>query len=613
MTPFTFTNAASDWQRFCEESNRWKPASFDTEAATRLAYYLDQQLDDLLAEMKRRFPETHEKMTPVTLPLVRLLTTEAAKVFLSTMKLDLVEAGKDQPSDALDAWWRAAREQMGLALRLKRADAYTWLLRTAALRIGYDEGGGRFFAHVIFPQSIRVVMDPSAPMDLDRAYGIAVRVAGEGGVERWEFWCARDTEAEKPRHGLLSVKVGPDEKTEVTWDADKGDPLRGPGGRAIVPLVLFTAHTEELGLFSMEGKGLVEANRSLNVLVTDIHNIAEAQGFGLLVLETGSGHTPPAKMVRSPNTAISLPEGIKAQMLDPGAPIAELVQLADATMKRAAVMRGLPAGAVSIEARAVASGVALQIEMRPLLEQRADSIEVYREPMRRLWDVIRATHNAYRETPNFLARVWARLTGKGKALGEIGENVEMRWTPGDIVLPVDDVQRVDTAVAKMKNRLCSRAEAIAELRGVSLEEAKKIAEEIDAERGPEMERERLDLDARRRELAGEPPADEPLDTEEPPAPAKAVPGAPGAEVVQDTALNGAQVSSLLEIVQAAADRDLPLDTAQALVEAAFPGIKPELVARIMAGVKRAPPPKPAPALVPPPFPPRPQEGEPVKE
>lgn len=508
MTPFTFKDPAKDWPRFVAEAARWKPPGFDAEMQLRLAYYLDDQIDDLRAELKRRFPETHATMTPVALPIVRLLTQEAAKVFLQTTKLEVVEPGQDQPSEALAAWWKAAQEQMGLGLRLKRADAYTWLLRTAGLKIGYDEAAGRFCAHVVFPQSVMVVPDPNAPMDLDRAYGVAVAIASEDGIsggKRWEFWSAREGEGETALHGILTVTGGDeDEKPQVTFTPDEGDPMRGPGGRAMVPLVLFTAHTDELGLFTTENKGLVEANRGLNVLVTDIHHIAEQQGFGVLVLTSSQGEDSPGKIVRAPNTAISLKSGTDAKFINPGAPLADLVQLADSRLKQTAVLRGLPAGAVSVEARAVASGVALQIEMRPLLEQRADAIEVYRDPMRRLWDVIRATHNAYRETPNFLSRIWAKLTGKAR-LGEIGEDVEMRWTPGDVQLPVDDDKRVDTVVVKLKNDLCSRIEAIAELRGISLDEAKKVAEQIDAERDEEPTPPVLDLADKQQQLQSDPP------------------------------------------------------------------------------------------------------------
>jgi hypothetical protein len=599
MTPFTFANdqvARADWTRFVTAADAWKPSGYDIEMSRRLAYYLDDQEEELRAELKRRFPETSDKMTPVTVPLARLLTQEQAKVFLSSTKLDLAQDGKDEVDEDLASWWSRVKEQLGLSLRLKKVDAYTTLLRTAALRIGFVDG--EYTAHVVFPQGLKMAADPSAPLDPDRAYGVAVEIASEGGVRaggarRWEFWCAREGDGETPLHCILEVAGvgGEGEQTVRVVERDDGDPLRRPDGKAIVPLALFTAHTEELGLFATEGKGLVPANLGLNVLVTDIHHIAEQQGFGVLVLTAPAGENAPARIVRAPNTAISLTGGVTAQFINPNAPLADLVALADTRIKQAAVFRGLPAGAVSIEARAVASGIALQIELRPLLEQRADAIEVYRRPIRRLWDVVRATHNAYVGTKD-----------DGLA-GAIGADVSLRWTPGEMQPPVDDQVRIDNTLARLNARLISRLEAIAADRGITLEEAKKVAERIDAEAAEraagtdELDASLLPLDPAKRAALKGAPADGAA-----PAPAPSSPAAAALDgVVQDTALNGAQVSSLLEIATAVVAGDLPITTAEAMIRAAFPALPAELVTRIIGGLKGfEPKADPAPPVSPPP-------------
>lgn len=86
---------------------------------------------------------------------------------------------------------------------------------------------------------------------------------------------------------------------------------------------------------------------------------------------------------------------------------------------------------------------------------------------------------------------------------------------------------------------------------------------------------------------------------EPAADPNAVPGAvPGAGTpVQDTALNGAQVSSLLEIVAAVSTGTLTPEGAVALIVAAFPAISEEEAKRIVAGVNEKTP-EPAPAAAP---------------
>lgn len=72
-----------------------------------------------------------------------------------------------------------------------------------------------------------------------------------------------------------------------------------------------------------------------------------------------------------------------------------------------------------------------------------------------------------------------------------------------------------------------------------------------------------------------------------PAPAVGTPAAPagtgpGVETVTDTALNGAQVASLLEIVQQVALQTLPSETAVGIIAAAFPTMGEEQIRKILA-------------------------------
>lgn len=68
--------------------------------------------------------------------------------------------------------------------------------------------------------------------------------------------------------------------------------------------------------------------------------------------------------------------------------------------------------------------------------------------------------------------------------------------------------------------------------------------------------------------------------------------------IQDTAMNGTQISSLLEIVTAVANKELPEATARAMINAAFPFIKEDLVNGMLAGLEKFEPPKPEPLLGP---------------
>lgn len=91
----------------------------------------------------------------------------------------------------------------------------------------------------------------------------------------------------------------------------------------------------------------------------------------------------------------------------------------------------------------------------------------------------------------------------------------------------------------------------------------------------------------------------------PPAGAPAAPAQPAVEAVADTALNGAQVTSLKEVLVAAKTGELPVDTVRAMMQVAFPTIDPTradamLTPILAAGIKEPPAPPPpfgAPAQV----------------
>ena len=68
--------------------------------------------------------------------------------------------------------------------------------------------------------------------------------------------------------------------------------------------------------------------------------------------------------------------------------------------------------------------------------------------------------------------------------------------------------------------------------------------------------------------------------------------------VQATAMNGTQVSSLLEIVAQVAAKDLPKETARALIVAAYPAVKPETIDAMLDPLDNFEPPKPEPILGP---------------
>lgn len=76
---------------------------------------------------------------------------------------------------------------------------------------------------------------------------------------------------------------------------------------------------------------------------------------------------------------------------------------------------------------------------------------------------------------------------------------------------------------------------------------------------------------------------------------------PNGDIIQDLALNGAQIASLLSIVQQLVAGEIPEETAVAMIKAAFPALSDEIVSKIINPLRRFKPPVVEPKAAPVPF------------
>ena len=74
----------------------------------------------------------------------------------------------------------------------------------------------------------------------------------------------------------------------------------------------------------------------------------------------------------------------------------------------------------------------------------------------------------------------------------------------------------------------------------------------------------------------------PTETAQPAAVANA-----NADTVADTALNGAQITSALDMLEKAALGSVPIESVEALLRASFPSTRPELIEAMIAPLRRA--------------------------
>jgi hypothetical protein len=506
--PFTWSGdkaaVLEELKRFEREAGRFKPDAYGQDMDLRLQCFLWRHRERVVDELKKSFQKTYAEITPYVLPVTQFFVEERAKVFLEGADLTLVDAdgeplgekpappmpaagaggaaappkppAKPEPPPAEVQTWTKLCEDVALGLKLKRLDRYTTLFSTAFMKWGHSERG--VAAQIAFPQVVDVVFDPAYPFDLDMAHGVRVEIGGDASLEvteksgdqvtttqlkRYEFWCAR------PGEEQYQVLRSDGTREPVEGNPEGKNPYADDEGKALVPLIMFTAHTEELGAFTLAGQGLHNFDLSVNVTLSDVHHIAKCQGYGQIVIEMGPAEDKPPVLEVGPGRAMPLPNGSKADVLNGNPQLAALIEMVDKDLKRAAVMNGIPAGAVSLEARAIATGVALQVELRPLMERRTDAIEVYALPMRRLWRTAKAVWNTYAGEV------------KRKDVQAFPAEIQARWKPGDIQVPSDPQVQLDNDLVELANDLTTPAEILAKRRHISLDEARALYDRMRAE------------------------------------------------------------------------------------------------------------------------------------
>lgn len=149
-------------------------------------------------------------------------------------------------------------------------------------------------------------------------------------------------------------------------------------------------------------------------------------------------------------------------------------------------------------------------------------------------------------------RWWSQLQLTGKS--PIVEDPKPTWEPRgwDWIDPKNDIEAAALAI---KEKLTTRTRILAQ-KGLNFREVVRESREEEAE------------------IKGDTGAT-----------ATPITADSQASAVQDTALNGAQVTSLLDIIQAVLDGSMPKETAKPLILAAFPGIDPAKVDEMLAPLK----------------------------
>jgi len=460
-------------KEFLARAAKWKPAGFDEEMNVRLAYYLGDQEQDLVAHLRIAFPLSYGQMVPHTVRIMRKVVDARSKLFGKDSRFTIRRAqettgeiGDPYPADSAEARrWAELQKVADFKRRLRTVNRWTEALNTVVVAVGYDERAQAATLTIFPPQFVHVDFDPDHPTDLDKAKGILLEVAGPAGVasssrkleeKRFEYWSAAEA---RPEHYVID---GSGELVTVA-SMNGENPYRAADGKPVVPLVAFHSEELELGFFTAANGDLVRSNRSINVTLTDEHHIARLQGFGQTYISrttsAGGEAAPKAELHFGPDKAVYLNRGEEAGVLSTNPQLDALEAIVTADARRVTTLWDVPAGTVLADSRTVASAEALVVEREPQLEAREDQVERYRAPVERLFELLRIVVNHHAPTLKQLPKA-ARIT----------------WEPGDLRIPFSPQVEQDIDFADLEKDLTTLPAILAKRRGITEDEAEKLLE-----------------------------------------------------------------------------------------------------------------------------------------
>ncbi|MFO1150951.1 MAG: hypothetical protein U1E62_21460 [Alsobacter sp.] len=332
------------------------------EAELRLRFFHDRQADDLIAAIASRWSDP-AAFRPVFVNLVRKVVTKRATSYLGAP----VRTFEGADPDAMKALYA----DMGVDVLMKKASRYCKLLKTVAIRVGWDEEMARPCLHVVTPNILDV-----------------------------EF-----TDPERPTRFVLTNRGQTDADTTYSdWTATTfrmltrgGSQLPNPGNPkgvnpyGLLPFVPVFDYAPDDRFFLFGGDDLMVAQRALNVLLANLWRTLELQAFG----QPWAAGLPAGDVLRAgPDRVLTLPTDGKFGFAAPETPVDGILASAEFLLKQTALANDLPGNTFETDPKAE-SGAAKTVAERDLIEARADEIELFRRVEQRLFEVIKVVTNTH--------------------------------------------------------------------------------------------------------------------------------------------------------------------------------------------------------------------------
>lgn len=338
-------------------------------AATWLCLYRDEQADDLLTELKKRFKDPASRFQFFSVNIVKKIIDKRSMVYAGAAKR------------TFEGWSQDDGEQLYRDIRvdvlMKKAHRLTRLTKTTMLKVAWDEDTELPVLHTVTPDILDADYDdPEKPTRI-----ILTRHPPE--------------HAERPET-LVTFDVwtrGSFRKFDYKGNqiAIEGNPASlNPYGR--IPMVALFDYPPDAQFFLAGGDDLISAQRAINTGLVNMWRAIEHQSHGQ---PWTKGLPPKAMLEFGPDKVVNLPTDGELGFADPNTPIEGVLKALEFLIKQCAVSNDLSSNVFEVNQR-VESGAAKVAESRDLIEARKDDLALWRTYERQLFDLLRTVINTHR-------------------------------------------------------------------------------------------------------------------------------------------------------------------------------------------------------------------------
>jgi citrate lyase gamma subunit len=382
--------------------------SYDSEVETRVDYVRGSMEKDLAAKLQAMMPNSYEDVwrKRAFVPLVKYLYGhKIGSTFKYGGQVDLKDASGEmlEVDDPRVKALQTMVERAKLWAALKSCDAFGVVSNRTVAKAWFDSVDGRVKVDSYSMNHVNACLHPHFSYSLDMAPTVAfykgrcnVGVGTDSTAnDVWEIW-AKLAPDDKRRDTLNLDSLVYEQQGGKSYPfgegADAAIPYRDPlTGEPVYPFVLVKYDVEN-DVYYLDKYGMLETNRRLNELLTDIQ-------FGWLfnmhpapVLENQGGSSiggeAPKAVTASPAEALTIPEGWTLNFKKPDGNVAQAEESVKLLAKLEGRMHGVDIEVAFDGNQGPASGVSIRIrkaDLDPIVADiRGIVHESYQEFIRRM-------------------------------------------------------------------------------------------------------------------------------------------------------------------------------------------------------------------------------------